>query len=679
MAKNKNRKGKKQGNQPEKPSNNSGDITKPNVSIVDMNPSEESSDQLESTSKEQTREPKSNEDVKDDALKIDNLNKPSIVNDDSNSVGDVASLVEARMVHTAIIEKDNPFLEAQSQIEKENNINEKNSNSEKHLTITQKSQDIKNPNKIYEDAEKNNNYDDDDDDDLVLPKIKPLKSEITETNLELRNPNEQISTKLNDNHLNNINIQILEANKISEGQGRAYVAYTIKYGDSIVKRRYSDFESLKNILVRLFPTTLIPPIPKKESIKTYGKVITGSTNDFILPSDDLGSVDLSFSVINGNIPNTDAKLIRHRIRMLTLFLTKVLQNKEINKTSIITDFLEPNHVNWNDFVASSPTFSSLPKNTLNCNPLDPTNTSRLYVSLPIPSSSQIIPKEVRGVATYPKKFKEKFDLIDQDYKLYENILSNGIYKHNKRITKTLYDLKNDFNEIKEISAIFVKSPQRDIGIQEQLVHISDTYYETSFLLEKFVSRLHYNIDEPLSELVGMAGSARDLIKFRRLKYIQNDMIKKSLNSKQKQLNKLVTENSRFSHMDNAIEDAMANTQTVSLQRPNTEPNSYSGKLFSKFNKLASIVKESVTYQEVDPKTAAIELKKEIEKLEKYQNVTIPDLKIITDMIQNQELAEFENDRAQELKKILKSHATYMRSFAQKNLELWKNLKKQQTD
>ena len=678
MAKNKTKKGKKQANQYDRRLNDLEESTEPTESNTNIDSSEGSPDQLVAAPKKQVDQTENKEDIQD-IPKTESLDIHSTANYSTNSISDDVSLVEARMVHTAIIEKDNPFLEVESQIKKykkdeEKRMNENNTDVEKHLSITQTSQNIKNPNKIYEN----------DDDDLVLPKTKPLKrndeqKEVIKSKSPMQTNTKDISKHSNGTKPSNLNIQILEANRISEGQGRAYVSYTIKYGDSIVKRRYSDFESLKNILIRLFPTTLIPPIPKKESIKTYGKVIRGSTNDFILPSDDLGSADLSFSVINDNIPNVDAKLIRHRIRMLTLFLTKVLQNKDISKTSIISDFLEPNHVNWNDFVASSPTFSSLPKNTLNCNPLDPTNTSRLYVSLPIPSSSQlIIPKEVRGVATYPKKVKEKFDLIDQDYKQYENILKNGIYKHNKRITKTFYDLKTDLNEIREISAIFAKSPQ-DIGIQEQLVHISDTYYDTSILLEKFVSRLHYSVDEPLSELVGMAGSARDLIKFRRLKYIQNDMIKKSLNSKQKQLSKLVAENSRFSHMDNAIEDAMANTQQVSLQRPNTEPNSYSGKLFSKFNKLASIVKESVTYQDIDPKTAAIEVKKEIERLEEFQKVTIPDLKIITDIIQKQELSEFENDRAQELKKIMKNHAIYMRSFAEKNLELWKTLKRQQTD
>ncbi|KAG0670569.1 Sorting nexin, cytoplasm-to-vacuole targeting pathway/endosomal sorting [Maudiozyma exigua] len=679
MAKNRNRKGKKTGNHSNSNVTSSDEINS-NIHFpvnAEIMSSENSPDQL--IGSEKTPENKD----KTDLLKDPGNVKKDIEADKDHSDlkeskqmedKDEASLVEARMVHTAIIEKDNPFIDAKQ--DTKNDSNDQSGKVDKiekvgqPVTVTEKSQSILNPNTVYEN---------DNDDELILPrKQDPLKKS-KNGNVKVQSIKPSNVNNGKNNNTVNQTIQILEANKISEGQGRAYVAYTIKYGEHIVKRRYSDFESLKNILGRLFPTSLIPPIPKKETIKTYGKAITGNTNDFSLPSDDIDLIDLSSSVINENIPSTDAKLIRHRIRILTLFLEKVLQNEEINRTSIITDFLEPNHTNWNEFVASSPTFSSLPRNILNCNPLDPTNTSRLYVSLPVPSSTQlIIPKEVRSVSTTPKRVKEKFDLIDQEYRLYENIISNGIYKHNKRATKIMYDLKADYNEIKDVTATFVKDSQRDIGIQEQLVHISDLYSDSSVLLEQLVSRLHYNVSEPLSETVGMAGSARELIKFRRLKYLQNDMIKKSLSSKQKQLAKLTTEHSRFSHMDEAIDEAVANSQQISLQRPSTDPNNNSRGWFSKFNKIATMVKDTVSYQEIDPKLQAKELKKEIEQLQIFHNVTEPDLKKITDIIQSQALPIFEKDRAEEITRVMKNHAKYMRTYAQKNLELWKNLKRHQT-
>ena len=51
--------------------------------------------------------------------------------------------------------------------------------------------------------------------------------------------------------------------------------------------------------------TLIPPIPEKQSIKNYGKSITGSSSKYLLPSEGSGSVDLSLSVIHASVNNSD--------------------------------------------------------------------------------------------------------------------------------------------------------------------------------------------------------------------------------------------------------------------------------------------------------------------------------------------------------------------------------------
>ncbi|GMM53701.1 Atg20 protein [Maudiozyma humilis] len=593
---------------------------------------------------------------------------PSIEDDDD------ISIVEGRMVHTDIIETNNPFIEAQNH---ENGTDSSKSN----LTATQRNQNIPNPNQKYSAS----NVDVDDDSlvasvslqnpPLIKGKVpsKPRKLEKTPQTSKI------VNKSVASNHSGTSqSIQILEVNKISEGQGRAYVAYSIKYGDSVVKRRYSDFESLRNILVKLFPITLIPPIPKKEGIKTYGKAIAGTTGSrFILPSEDMGSIDLSNSVIGENVPGSEETFIRHRIHMLTIFLNKVMNDPEVSKTSIITDFLEPNNVSWTEFVASSATFSSLPKSILNCNPMDPTNTSRIYVSLPTPSTTQlIIPKEVRSVSNGSVSRKDPFDVVEQEYKRYESLLSDGIYKHNKKITSSLYGLKNDYRDVSTAAGCFESPNNSDVLIERYLSGISDLYEERNVLLENLVSGLHYSVDEPFVETVGMVNSARDLIRFRKLKASQNDMIQKSLDSKKKQLTKLVAENSRFGHMDEAIAHEPTATQ-VNSQSRGSSSESYSGKLFNRFNKIASFVKDSVSYPEVSPSVAISDLKRETEELEGFLKVTRPDLDVITDVIQHEQLPKFQNENSEEVGDILKCQAKLMRAYAEKNLELWKQLKEQQ--
>lgn len=671
MGKSRSRKNKKQFSSSTKNVDKTSENESATVSSESVDKREDSDNGLSS---EDNTTPLSINDVVDTSPvgELDKSKEEQQDNSDNHSDADDASLVEARMIHTAIIEKDNPFIEEQ--------VKDKNENEHMEVIATQRSQKLQNPNKIYE----NKNED-------LLPlgqsnSLSPKQTELTSSSFNSSNESSkdteilyQQTTEVNSMNRKN-KVQILEANKISEGQGRTYIAYMVKYENSTVSRRYSDFESLRNILVRLFPIVLVPPIPKKQSIKNYSKSITGSNSKYLLPSDDVGSVDLSLSVINGSVTNSDEKLIRHRIRMLTRFLNRVLENPEISKTSIITDFLEPNNTNWNDFVASSAAFSSLPKNLLNSNPLDPTNTTRIYVCLPVPSSTQLmIPKDVSPGTKNTTQSKDSFQVIEQEYKRYEHLLEEGVYKYNKRVTKNLHDLRFDYKEIGEVAANFSAATDQDSYIQEQLSYVSDVYTESAILLEKLVSRLYYNVNEPLNEFVGMAGSAKDLIKFRKLKFIQNEMIKKSLNSRRNQLDKLQAQNSNFEEIDSVINEEIAKSQQISFERPKTESKGYGGKLFNKFNKLASLVKESVNYQEVDPRVTVTNLKREIQELEESLRVTEPDLNVISDIIKHEELAKFEKEREAEFSGILRRHANYMRSFAEKNLELWKNLKKQQTE
>lgn len=70
-----------------------------------------------------------------------------------------------------------------------------------------------------------------------------------------------------------VEIQISEAGKSNEGMANSlkkYIVYTIKLiqSDGIkeeiqTRRRYSDFESLRDILNKIFPLIVIPPIPPK--------------------------------------------------------------------------------------------------------------------------------------------------------------------------------------------------------------------------------------------------------------------------------------------------------------------------------------------------------------------------------------------------------------------------------
>lgn len=105
----------------------------------------------------------------------------------------------------------------------------------------------------------------------------------------------------------NISITIVDAGKSHEGSSRGFISYTVKLKDISVRRRYSEFESLRNILVKLFPTLIIPPIPEKHSmckfITTFS-LVTRNTNKILaqlitLPPQQRPKKMLQLSIIEG--------------------------------------------------------------------------------------------------------------------------------------------------------------------------------------------------------------------------------------------------------------------------------------------------------------------------------------------------------------------------------------------
>ncbi|AGO12956.1 AaceriADL293Wp [[Ashbya] aceris (nom. inval.)] len=477
-------------------------------------------------------------------------------------------------------------------------------------------------------------------------------------------------------------VRILEASKVSEGQGRSYITYTISYRDRVVRRRYSEFESLRKILIKLFPMTLIPPIPEKQSLTSYGKSIAGSNANYVLPSEAAGC-DLAVSVINGSVNLNDQKMIRHRIRMLTSFLNRLLQNDEVTKTSIIGDFLDPNNANWNDVITTSATISSLPKSALQCNPLDPTNTTPAHASLPIPplsSAPQLMGKD--GVSTSAKPSAEdmEFSRIEYEYKKYEQLLHTGVYKYSRRITRTMHELKQDLADLSEAFAEFAVEQSKGGDLAELLSYLSNANDEAAAVLDDLVGKLYYNINEPLSEAVHIAGAARELIQYRRLKFAQRDMLKKSLLSKEGHLKKLQEQEDDAKAIDQLVEQQLGEGTRINLQRPcEASPNTYKRKLFSRFNKLANIVKETVTYQEQDPKVNIKTVQEDIEQIKESLEVSASDLDVITATIRDVQLPVFSRDRDKELYDILKNYSRYMKEYAAKNLEIWKELRKHEED
>ena len=86
--------------------------------------------------------------------------------------------------------------------------------------------------------------------------------------------------------------------------------------DLEVRRRYSEFNSLRATLVNLHPTLIIPPIPEKHSMADYAAKPTKA-------KEDMGIIDL-------------------RKRMLSVFLNRCRRMREVREDGVWWRFLDPN-------------------------------------------------------------------------------------------------------------------------------------------------------------------------------------------------------------------------------------------------------------------------------------------------------------------------------------------------
>lgn len=88
------------------------------------------------------------------------------------------------------------------------------------------------------------------------------------------------------------------------------------YQELIVRRRYSEFASLRDALTRLHPTLIIPPIPEKHTMADYAANPTNAKQD--------------------------QQIIDLRKRMLAVFLNRCRRMEQVRTDGVWWRFLDPN-------------------------------------------------------------------------------------------------------------------------------------------------------------------------------------------------------------------------------------------------------------------------------------------------------------------------------------------------
>ncbi|RFU34909.1 hypothetical protein B7463_g1378, partial [Scytalidium lignicola] len=332
-------------------------------------------------------------------------------------------------------------------------------------------------------------------------------------------------------------ILIVDAGKSLESGGK-YIVYTIRTGDLEVRRRYSEFASLRDALTRLHPTLIIPPIPEKHTMADYAA--------------------------NPTKAKQDQQIIDLRKRMLAVFLNRCRRMDEVRNDGVWWRFLDPN-ASWNEVLHSHP-IASIPKSIMKAPPLDPGNPTPGHAFLPIPATSAKLksasttqPSEyvgspataahiVSGPQTLGRFPPESQRLSEQDFDPYfinfeaaskelELLLTGPIEKVNRRTLQHLSTLSSDLAELgARFNGFSLSEPSPSLAAAiERVGQAVDSSYIAT---EELSASLGATFAEPMRESAQFAGVVRNVLRYRVMKRVQQEMTNEELVKKRALLESL---------------------------------------------------------------------------------------------------------------------------------------------
>lgn len=349
-----------------------------------------------------------------------------------------------------------------------------------------------------------------------------------------------------------LSILITDAGKSLESGGR-YIVYTIRTGDLEVRRRYSEFSSLRDALTRLHPTLIIPPIPEKHTMADYAANPTNAKQD--------------------------QQIIDLRKRMLAVFLNRCRRMNEVRTDGVWWRFLDPN-ASWNEVLHSHPV-ASIPKAILKAPPLDTANPTPAHNFLPVPSASAklktvagqnhdtstgVIQRGPHAFGRFPpdshslseQELDPYFVSFESSIKELEQLLMGPMEKVNRRTLSHLSSLAADLCELGSVYNGFAVSEQApSLGPAiERIGQAADLSYIAT---EELSGSLGASFAEPMRENAQFAGVVRSVLRYRVLKRVQQDLTTDELSKKRALLDQL----ERSEAEARRIEDYLTSSQQIS--------------------------------------------------------------------------------------------------------------------
>ncbi|KAH7881801.1 hypothetical protein F5I97DRAFT_1818311 [Phlebopus sp. FC_14] len=451
-----------------------------------------------------------------------------------------------------------------------------------------------------------------------------------------------------------VEILITDAQKTTLNSATPYIAYVIHAGTAEARHRYSEFESLRLSLMKLYPTLIIPPIPSKQTIGDYATKQAKAKED--------------------------VAMIARRKRMLQTFLNRIARHPILSNEHVFHRFLD-GEVSWTE-VLHSPPLSLLPKNVLKAPSHNPTdqNASPTYAVLPIPS------------ATHPLRNPDQ-RFIDSEVftNKFANHLSGPMEKVTRRTLKRWSENAQDYSELgAALNGFSLNESGALAAAMEKTGQAVDTaYMSTTRLLQE----LEQNFSEPLHEYTQFASIIKKLLVYRHQKHVQYEMTQDALEGKREQLEEYEKSEREAKRLEEAL--ARGHVNGTSQQErgddgenseepgsaylpPHPGPNPYKRRApgMGFLNALSYTLHGMM---DVDPETARrngiSKTRETISQLEDALHSSAQDLKYSSSTIQA-DLDRFQRQKVADLREMSISMARSHRDWCKKNLEAWQAAKKE---
>jgi len=467
-----------------------------------------------------------------------------------------------------------------------------------------------------------------------------------------------------------VEILVVDAVKTSVNSNSPYIAYVIRAGDASAHHRYSEFESLRLNLVKLYPTLIIPPIPSKQTIGDYA--------------------------IKQAKAKEDAAMIARRKRMLQTFLNRITRHPILSNEHIFHRFLD-GEVSWSEFLHSPP-LSLLPKNILKAPSHNPTDQSAspAYAALPNPSAAHPLRRPDQRFLD-SEVFTNKFAAH----------LGGPMEKVTRRTMKRWSDYAQDHSDLGATLNGFSlnESGQLSTAVEKTGQAIDATYMSTTKLLQEF----EQDWAEPLHEYSQFAEIIKKLLVYRHQKHVQYEMTQDQLEAKREQLEELEKSEREARRLEEALSQGRVSSLSSSrvgkpgaddengteeratdehdaADAPQPEPSVYlpphpgPSPVRRRAPGMGFLNALSYTLHgmmDVDPETARrnniSKTRETISQLEDALHLVAQDLKYSSSTIQA-DLDRFQRQKVADMREMAISMARSHRDWCRKNLAAWEEAK-----